>query len=643
MLSRLNPNALSFYPFSHTERFDTCTQGDPNEYCNNSINIIIIENDKANEDYKIAMSYAIILIISALLLKQLENIHCDDSEGKVASPFSTLKCLRLKNPNRIIIGHLNINSIRNKFDQLKYLINDTMDILLISETKLNNSFPENQFLIEGYSRPYRLDRTEKGGGIILYIREHIPSRKINVDFLPKIEGFFIEINLKKAKWLLLCSYNPHKKMIQDHVNAISRQYDSLSEKYENFLLLGDLNSEVSEDSMQDFCDVYNLKSLVKVPTCFKNPENPSCIDLILTNKPRCFQNTTVIESGLSDFHKFTVTVMKTHFPKQSPKVINYRNYKYYVNENFRNDFLSEIRQHNTNDMDCQLFEEIFLKTLDTHAPLKKRYVRANDAPYMNSTLRKAIMYRSKLRNKFLKTRTEISRKEYIKHRNYCVTLFRKEKQKFYNNLDMKLITDNRKFWTQVKPFFSDKTPSNNSIMLIENNDIISDNKKCAEVMNNFFSDVVEHLDIDRDLYTENVNDTNDPIIKAINKYKNHPSILKINDNMEADSSFNFHPISNEDIEKQLFYMNTSKAFQANNIPPKILKENRDIFSDILSNNLNNSICNAKFPDNLKYADITPAFKKDDRLVKSNYRPISILPTLSKDIRESVIQTNIPIF
>ena len=167
--------------------------------------------------------------------------------------------------------------------------------------------------------------------------------------------------------------------------------------------------------MQDFCDVYNLKCLVKEPTCFKNPENPSCIDLILTNKPRCFQNTMVIESGLSDFHKLTVTVMKTHFPKQSPKVIVYRNYKHYINENFRNDFLCALRQHNTIDMDCRLFEEFFLKTLDMHAPIKKRYARANDAPYMNSTLRKAIMYRSKLRNKFLKTRTEISRKEYIKH------------------------------------------------------------------------------------------------------------------------------------------------------------------------------------------------------------------------------------
>ena len=82
-------------------------------------------------------------------------------------------------------------------------------------------------------------------------------------------------------------------------------------------------------------------------------------------------------------------------------------------------------QHNTNDMDCQLFQEIFLKTLDTHAPRTKRYARVNDTPFMNSTLRKAIMYRSQLRNKFLKTRTEISRKAYVKHRNRCVSSERK--------------------------------------------------------------------------------------------------------------------------------------------------------------------------------------------------------------------------
>ena len=126
------------------------------------------------------------------------------------------------------------------------------------------------------------------------------------------------------------------------------------------------------DSMHELCDVYNLKSLDKAPTCYKNPDNPSCIDLILANKPCSFQNTTVFESGLSDFHKFTVTIMKSYyFAKQVPKVICYRNYKYFTNENFRNDVHSELIQHNTNCMDCQLFENFFLKTLDMHAPRKK--------------------------------------------------------------------------------------------------------------------------------------------------------------------------------------------------------------------------------------------------------------------------------
>ena len=75
---------------------------------------------------------------------------------------------------------------------------------------------------------------------------------------------------------------------------------------------------------------------------------------------------------------------------------------------FRTDFLAEINKDNTY-MDCQPFENTFLNILNVHAPLKQRYLRANDAPFMNKTLRKAIMHRSKLRNKYLKLRTETSK------------------------------------------------------------------------------------------------------------------------------------------------------------------------------------------------------------------------------------------
>ena len=89
--------------------------------------------------------------------------------------------------------------------------------------------------------------------------------------------------------------------------------------------------------METFCEFYGLKNLIKVPTCYQNPQNPSCIDLILTNSPLSFQSSGVIETGLSDFHKMTVTVIGTNFQKLDPKIIRYRDYRKYCNYNVRQD------------------------------------------------------------------------------------------------------------------------------------------------------------------------------------------------------------------------------------------------------------------------------------------------------------------
>ena len=114
------------------------------------------------------------------------------------------------------------------------------------------------------------------------------------------------------------------------------------------------------------------------------------------------QNTNVLETGISDFHKFTLTIMKSSFYKQEPKIFNYRNYKYFNNESFRNDLLYEINKKDFHDVSCGEFENLFLKTLNKHAPMKTKYIRANNSPFMNKELSKAIMVRSRLRNKSLK-------------------------------------------------------------------------------------------------------------------------------------------------------------------------------------------------------------------------------------------------
>ena len=96
-----------------------------------------------------------------------------------------------------MIGHININSIRNKFEMLSNSIKGNLDILMISETKLDSTFPSNQFTIKGYAAPIRFDRNGRGGGIILYIREDIPARLLTTSLPKDFEGFFVELNLRK--------------------------------------------------------------------------------------------------------------------------------------------------------------------------------------------------------------------------------------------------------------------------------------------------------------------------------------------------------------------------------------------------------------------------------------------------------------
>ena len=125
-----------------------------------------------------------------------------------------LRDLKLKNTNRIAIGCLNINSIPNKFDALEIIIPGNIDMFVLTETKLDVSFPTAQFCIEGFSTPYRLDRDRNGGGILIYVREDIPSRFLTLhDFPYDIEGLFVEINLRKTKWLLFGTYTLLAKMI----------------------------------------------------------------------------------------------------------------------------------------------------------------------------------------------------------------------------------------------------------------------------------------------------------------------------------------------------------------------------------------------------------------------------------------------
>ena len=122
------------------------------------------------------------------------------------------------------------------------------------------------------------------------------------------EGFYTEINLTKKKWLLCGRPNPHRNNIGNQLDSLSKNLALYSSAYGNYAAIGDFNKEAVSKEMSGFCDIFDLTSLIKEQTCYKNPDSPSCIDLILKNKLLSFQNSGVAETGLSDFHRMIPAV-----------------------------------------------------------------------------------------------------------------------------------------------------------------------------------------------------------------------------------------------------------------------------------------------------------------------------------------------
>ena len=141
------------------------------------------------------------------MLNPSASLFVSEANSKTAG--TKLRDLRIENIGNIIIAHLNINSLRNKFDFLAEIVCGNVDILIIGETKLDSSFPKSLFKIDGFKKPYRIDRNEHGGGVMVYVRVDIPSQENPKKHkLPaKVEGVMVEINLRKMKFLLIGIYH----------------------------------------------------------------------------------------------------------------------------------------------------------------------------------------------------------------------------------------------------------------------------------------------------------------------------------------------------------------------------------------------------------------------------------------------------
>ena len=236
------------------------------------------------------------------------------------------------------------------------MIKSKLDIFLVSETKIDQSFPNQQFSIDGY-KISRRDRNRFGGGILFYVNENMPCRELTAAQIDSnFEIIFLEITMRTRKWLIIGFCKPPNQK-EDFFKNLAVVLNNYFSKYEHIILLGDFNLTTSNKYLADFMTLFNLESLINTPTCFQS-EKPRCIDLILTNKMSLLKNSKTFRVGISDHHHLILTSMRSQYIQGNPKIKLYRNYKSFNFESF-NDELYELLK-SEKDISYSLFENILL-------------------------------------------------------------------------------------------------------------------------------------------------------------------------------------------------------------------------------------------------------------------------------------------
>ena len=207
---------------------------------------------------------------------------------------------------------------------------------------------------------YRKDKSKTRGGLLLYVKENLPGKIINCyKFKVNSKIILFEFNVSNKKWLLLGNYRPPSQNDLSFISELNLALNFFSPIYENFVLLGDFNLSTENPNLKNFMCSFDLESLIDSPTCYKSI-NPTCIDLILTNKKNHFMKSTTFETGLSDHHKLITTILRKTISKSNSKKMFYRDCKRFDQMKFETEL--KLKLNSQTNLTYSIFQTVFLET-----------------------------------------------------------------------------------------------------------------------------------------------------------------------------------------------------------------------------------------------------------------------------------------
>ena len=554
---------------------------------------------------------------------------CTDETGEMSHLFENLYSVRKSHLNNLIIGHLNINSLSPKICEVRTLQRlCKLDVLVLSETKLDGSYKQETLDIDGFSC-VRQDKRSNSGGLLVYISKDIPYSIGNISICnDEIECISIELHIHDEKILILGMYkNPKTDPV-----LFKRYFQDICEKFtasfENTVIIGDLNfNMLHENMLSNIMPSYNLTNVINDTTCFKSNQ-PTLIDVMLVTKRRKIMKSFSENVGISDFHNLIGGVLRLHKPAPKTKKVSVRKLSKIDYEKVLSDISeTDLFQMMTNLSDTnnayEALEKHLCKILDKHAPKKDIIIRKSDFHCMSKELNKAILCRNQLRNKYYKYRTNHYLALYRIQRNKVNSIKREEMSKYFE-AKCREGTRNKDFWKAVKPLFSKSRTKSDSIPLYENGKIITDDQEVCNLFNDFFRNIGSDIGFPED--------NQRTLNEILDQYKNHESVRLIKESIKrnaTDQSFMFKFVSEHEVRKVIKGLSSKKAAGYDELPAQFIKKIAFKLVKPLTWLINQSIRTNTFPKQMKQANIIPLFKKKDKLNKDNYRSVNLLPILSK--------------
>lgn len=531
--------------------------------------------------------------------------------------------LRKKGMN---LGFLNVQGLcsrdMTKFSEIQLMLtaenNKNLHIFGMCETKLKSHKPTNVFHINGFQTPYRKDNNSNGGGgILVYVRDHIMSKRRDDLETNDIACLWLEITPNKGKPFLCGTMYRNPSELVEWNDRFELFIEKVLTEGKEIVLFGDFNKDLFNiNAHRDWANLtesFGLSQLVMQPTRI-TMNSSTLIDHIYSNNEDNISSVRVSELSISDHYAvFCNRKVSGSYKNKCHKTITYRSFKHF-NEN---DFLADLMSidwdvlETLDDVDdiVDKWYTLFINTVNKHAPLKTQRVKYKTQPdWITSEILDAMKERDNHKK-------HGNIEEYKALRNNIATLINLAKKSTYEN---KIETGKdypKSIWKIFKEFGASskhKNNSNNDILGLKiNGETVTDNIELADSFNNYFINIASDL--------KEPLQQND--LSKLNDYINS----KVPDNVV----FDLPDIDENFVHRFLSSLDTTKATGLDGIGAKLLKLSSGVISKSITFIAKKCIQCCRFPTVWKQAKVTPLHKGGAKDELNNYRPISILPTLSK--------------